>query len=239
MANWLGSLLSSVWGKNTVEENKNKPDPITDDMIDYSGETLAPSAGIYADEEQTGFSDLNRAFLEIKAEQLGVPLAHVDEFVDNWYNYSRDIRNIESDNDPTKTPGTTTAKGVYQFTDDTVVSGKKRLETLGYSKRQDWNPYDSEFISQIPNNPQEWTDEQSDAMFLANMFSQSGSDQYVRGIGTGDKVLGNDAYYKFHYKKTGGPDEKTVDRVEQFRPVEEQDKLYSEYNKVDQAFTKA
>ena len=44
------------------------------------------------------------------------------------------IRKIESDNRLMANPGTTTAKGVYQFTDDSVETAKNRAANMGFDK---------------------------------------------------------------------------------------------------------
>ena len=113
---------------------------------------------------------------------------------------------------------TTTAKGVYQFTDASVDTAKNRMETLGFSK---------EFRDSIKNNPKEWTDDQADIMFLANLFSRSvkeGESTYsgIEGRGylidellkkallEGDRAAMEDLYYTLHHT---APDEATINRV--------------------------
>jgi hypothetical protein len=59
---------------------------------------------------------------------------------------------------------TTTAAGVYQFTKDSVDTAKNRAKNIGF---------DSSFIDLIPNDPTQWTNDEADIMFLANMFAST------------------------------------------------------------------
>ena len=59
---------------------------------------------------------------------------------------------------------TTTAKGVYQFTDESVKVAKKRAKNIGF---------DASSINLISNDPRQWTDDEADVMFLANMFAST------------------------------------------------------------------
>ena len=76
--------------------------------------------------------------------------------------------------------------------------------------------FDNEFIQGIGSNPQEWNDEQADAMFLSNMMAQKGSDAYLKQIGAGDAQARQDAYYQFHHT---APDEATKKRVAKMMPT--------------------
>ena len=150
---------------------------------------------------------------------LGISEADMPEALKNMQDWSKQVRHIESDNNPKAAAGTTSAKGVYQFTDDSVDTGLTRLRNLGYSERPDWNPFSEEFIEGISKNPHEWTDEQADAMFFANMFSQKGSDPFLKEIAMGNQKARRDAYYNFHHTD---PDEATIERTEKFMPVDSQ-----------------
>ena len=123
-------------------------------------------------------------------------------FMDNIYNGAMMVRHIESDNNPKASAGTTSAKGVYQFTDASVHTAKQRMWNMGF---------EAEYIREIDNNPHNWTDEHADSMFLANMFAQRGSDALLKKIGKGDLDAMKAAYYKFHHTD---PDEATKKRVD-------------------------
>lgn len=138
---------------------------------------------------------LKRQFLRLKSVDY-------KGFCRNLYDFSRQVRIIESDDNPKAAAKTTSAKGVYQFTDASVQTGKNRMYNMGFEK---------EYIREIDNNPHNWTDEHADSIFLANMFAQRGSDKLLRKIGYGELQARKDAYYKFHHTD---PDDATIKRVD-------------------------
>ena len=123
-------------------------------------------------------------------------------FMENIYKWAMMVRHIESDNNPKASAGTTSAKGVYQFTDASVQTAKNRMYNMGFEK---------EYLREIDNNPNNWTDENADSMFLANMFAQRGSDALLKKIGKGNLDAMKTAYYKFHHTD---PDTATKERVD-------------------------
>jgi hypothetical protein len=122
------------------------------------------------------------------------------------------IRRIESDNRKMANPGTTTAKGVYQFTDASVKTAKNRAINLGFDKG---------VINLIPNNPQQWTDDEADMLTAANMFAQNKVkpgfvDELMVDALSGDRQAMQDAYYMLHHTD---PDDATKKRVDKFMPL--------------------
>ena len=57
-----------------------------------------------------------------------------------------------------------TASGIYQFTEPTVGPTKKSAKIT--------SGFDPTYIDAIPNDPTQWTQEQSDIMALAKLFLQ-------------------------------------------------------------------
>ncbi len=143
-------------------------------------------------------------FLKLQSKRLGIDSKC---FFCNIYDWSLFVRKIESDNNPKASAGTTSAKGVYQFTDDSVHTAKQRMWNMGF---------DAEDIREIDSNPHNWNDEQADCMFLANVFAQRGSDKLLVKIGEGDVDAMKEAYYKFHHTD---PDEPTIKRVDKIMVV--------------------
>ena len=135
---------------------------------------------------------------EIRLKISGIP------FCDNIYKWSVMVRMIESDNNPKASAGTTSAKGVYQFTDASVQTAKNRMVNMGFDK---------EDVREISNNPHEWTDEHADCMFLANMFAQRGSDKLLKKVGNLDLDAMKEAYYKFHHTDQYDATIKRVDKL--------------------------
>jgi len=152
------------------------------------------------------FSQQNVDFLNKQFDRMGVDPEQRESYMNNMYDFSQQVRHIESDNNPLAAAGTTSAKGVYQFTDDSVNTGLNRMGNLGYGQ---------DYTGGISQNPAEWNDEQADSMFLSNIFAQTGSDDYLNKIGGGDAQARQDAYYKFHHT---APDEATINRVNKMMP---------------------
>jgi hypothetical protein len=148
-------------------------------------------------------------FIKRQESRLKVDKHHstCDCFCENIYKWSRFVRHIESDNDNGAAASTTSAKGVYQFTDDSVQTAKNRMYNMGFDK---------EDIRQISKNPHHWIDEEADCMFLANMFAQRGSDKLLKKVGKLDLNAMKEAYYKFHHTD---PDEATIKRVDKLMVV--------------------
>jgi len=120
------------------------------------------------------------------------------------YKWSRMVREIESDDNPKAAAETTSAKGVYQFTDASVETAKNRMHNMGFFL---------EDIRDVPTNPHEWTDEQADCIFLANMFAQRGSDKLLSKVAYGDLDAMKMAYYKFHHTDPDTPTRQRVDNI--------------------------
>ena len=126
------------------------------------------------------------------------------------------IRRIESDNKRAAV-SSSGAKGVYQFKDskanvDAVKTAKQRAINLGFDKG---------VINLIPNNPQQWTDDEADMLTAANMFAQNKvkpgfDDELMVNALSGDRQAMQDAYYMLHHTN---PDDATKERVDKFMPL--------------------
>ena len=143
-------------------------------------------------------------FLKSQRKRMGIPESEAQTFNANMYLFSNAVRGIESDYRLDAKSPTTTAKGVYQFTDDSVITAKNRMKNMGI---------DQKYIDAMPQDPRQWNDEQSDMAFYANMFGQTGSDNFLKKIAKGDSGAMKEAYYKFHHTN---PDKKTIARTDKF-----------------------
>ena len=150
--------------------------------------------------------DFNQDLIRM-LRNIGISDEEMESSYGNISNWANQVRHVESDNNPMASPGTTSAKGVYQFVDASVPVAKQRMKNMGYDK---------EFIDNISNNPQEWSDKEADAMFFGNVFAQTGSDSLLKQIALGDLAARQDAYYKFHHT---APDEATKKRVMKLMPT--------------------
>ena len=140
-----------------------------------------------------------------------------------WNPITQNVEHIYGD--PQALAKTTTAAGVYQFTEKSVDTAKNRAKNIGF---------DSSFIDLIPSDPTQWTDDEADVMFLANMFASTvdpnnpnaKKGQMYSGLegkpGLIDSLLPlvlnenpnidvmKDLYYTLHHTN---PDQATIDRA--------------------------
>lgn len=221
------SFVPAALGTDTVSDRYqgNFPDTPNNQVLTGRGpdvyhKSQPPEA------PESFFAGKNIDFLTSQLDRMNIPMEERGDYMKNIYDWSQQVRNIESDNNPMAAAGSTSAKGVYQFTDDSVTTGLNRMRNMGF---------DEDFIQNISSNPHDWTDEQADAMFLANTFAQRGSDDMLNLIGGGDTKARQDAYYKFHHT---APDEATINRVNKLMPHANQavDDTMDSYNKVENAF---
>ena len=192
---------------------------IADKVTGFGGQMLnAVDELAFGEEKTEGFSDKNREFLlkQYDRMKMGDTGITEDEFIDNMWDFSSKTRHMESDNNPNARAKTTSASGVYQFTDDSIETGRNRMRTGGYAT-SDANiaaggyGWEEDYITGIGDDATQWTPEQADSMFLANMFAQGGSDEYLSAIGGGDTSKQKEAYYKFHHTD---PDVATTERAD-------------------------
>lgn len=158
---------------------------------------------------------------------IGVSEADMPNAIKNMTDFSNQVRHIESDNEPTAAAKSTTAKGVYQFTDASVKTGKQRLKNM--FKKLKLQGYNEDNVDNISDNPQDWDDDEADAMFYGNIFAQKGSNRELKEIAKGNKKARRDAYYQYHHTDA---DEATIERTEEFIPIDsvEVDDTMMDYN---------
>ena len=130
--------------------------------------------------------------------------------------FSQLVREIESDDNRQASAGTTSAKGVYQFTNATVQQAKQRAKNLGI---------DESFINLIPNDPRQWTDKEADTMFYSKLFAHSYDEPGKVDTLLEQAIVGEDRsamqnlYYNIHHTN---PDNPTIHRtLSKLYPVED------------------
>jgi hypothetical protein len=107
---------------------------------------------------------------------------------------------LQGENKPQKGKEKSSAKGLYQFVDDSVVPAKNRLERVGLT------------VSKINPNDMSW--EEQTALFLADMLEKDGSDKFMRGVlGSSDSNSMANAYLVLHHTNPG--DKKTYERTKE------------------------
>jgi len=143
---------------------------------------------------------LMKSFLTKQGKRLKVP--SIGKFRGYLMKFANFVIEIESSGNVMAMPKTSSAKGLFQFTDASVHTAKQRMVNMGF---------DVEDVREVDLNPQKWSIEMAYCVFFANMFAQRGSDRLLKLIGEG-KGIGpmKDAYYKFHHT---APDEATEARV--------------------------
>jgi hypothetical protein len=205
--NALNPMNQKVYEVSTMENPNN-----------YNQTQFTPSIGRDVEAEAFGtkslfenpYSGETASMLERQMDRLKLEGSDRESFLTNIHNFARDTRIMESDDNPLAVnipqagQEQTSAKGAYQFTDASVDTARQRMRNLGFG---------DEFIQGISSDPREWAPEQADAMFLSNVIAQTGSDEYLRSIGSGEQGKAREAYYKFHHTS---PDEATIKRAQNF-----------------------
>lgn len=152
------------------------------------------------------------------ARQQGVIWQDMDAYVQNIYDFSKIVREIESQNNPKAVniplPGRkkSTARGVYQFTKESVETAFNRVKNMD----KKYNLGVGSLIRDIPEDPIEWTPEEADLMFISNILSAPGSDEYMHAVGSGEPAAGLYTYYNYHYQAKDKIPEQTKRRAEAY-----------------------
>tara|TARA_Y100000385_G_scaffold280795_1_gene332523 strand:- start:543 stop:1112 length:570 start_codon:yes stop_codon:yes gene_type:complete len=114
---------------------------------------------------------------------------NIDVFTDR-------VAEIESDSGKNTISKISSAKGIFQFLTkgdgNAFQTGLNRLERhLGKTQ----------WITEARkhNDPNSLTKDQQQALFLANIYEQKGTDSYLKKIAQGDNVAMAEAYGKFHH----------------------------------------
>lgn len=139
---------------------------------------------------------LNDQILGKVSERLGINASRLNDFANVVSgvesSYGKNLRNPES-----------SAKGIYQLTDDTFVTAKNRLKNITGSIPE--RIKNAESILDLSPDDQK-------ALFFAHLTEDKGSDAEIRSYLEGGS--GRDLYVKHHYK--GDPDLNTNKRLDDF-----------------------
>lgn len=124
-----------------------------------------------------------------------------DVFKSTWLNFAEKVGTIESNNNLTAKNTKSSAKGYYQFTDDSLKTGYNRLHR---------------YIGKVERLPivEQDLDTQT-ALFIANAAQQQGSDEYIVKMLNGINPIENQKklYGIFHHTKPDKPTLELMDRV--------------------------
>jgi len=143
------------------------------------------------------YGSLSEQILDKVEGRLGVETEKLNEL-------AKVISGMESDYGANLHNPDSTAKGIYQFTDDSFQTAKNRLKNvLGYSPIR---------ITDAPTINDLSADDQK-ALFFAHLSEDKGSDEriveYLEGASSGAEL-----YVQDHYK--GQPTEATSKRMDKF-----------------------
>ena len=120
--------------------------------------------------------------------------------------FAKTVGGMESDNNPLAKNPTTTAKGEYQFTDDSFITAKQRLKNIvGYIPKR---ILDAKSIIDLSPEDQR-------TLFFSHLTEDKGSDARLKSYLEGANS-GWDLYLHNHYKGTPTPG--TLNRKKKFFP---------------------
>ena len=147
-------------------------------------------------QQHIGGSPLSQIVLGKVSDRLGMDTKPLNDF-------AYVVSGVESSYGRNLSNSQTTAKGIYQFTDDSFVTAKNRLRNMM-----------GELPDRIANakNILDLSPDDQKALFFAHLSEDKGSDAEMRKFLEGGS--GRDLYVKHHYK--GDPDEATNKRLDEF-----------------------
>ena len=177
----------------------------------------------------TGFGEYAEKLIIRIAQKVGIPEDQWVEFGQNWHKFAKESQCIESDcnYEVGKLMGNkdSSAKGGSQFltTDygpedkeirynpktgkDEIFIPKNPVEVA--KNRAYASNVDDEFVKGISKNPNDWTEDQADVMFISNIYKQDKQDTYMVDVGKGNMY--KETYSKFHHTNV---DKETRERMD-------------------------
>tara|TARA_R110000824_G_C14849680_1_gene639940 strand:+ start:45 stop:563 length:519 start_codon:yes stop_codon:yes gene_type:complete len=142
---------------------------------------------------------LDSQILNGVSDRLGVDAIGLLQFADK-------VAGMESDFNPKSRNSKSSAKGMYQFTDDSFVTAKNRLKNI--SGKIPSRIRRAKSVLDLSPSDQK-------TLFFAHLTEDDGSDErmldYLEGRDSGGKL-----YLNNHYK--GTPDKSTLKRMKKFFP---------------------
>lgn len=124
------------------------------------------------------------------AEKLKIKdTKNIDSFTDK-------VAEIESSSGKDTVSQISSARGIFQF----LTKGKGNAFQTGLN-RLERHLGKTKWITEARkhNDPNKLSEDQQKALFLANVYEQSGSDDYLKRISEGSNAAMAEAYSKFHH----------------------------------------
>jgi muramidase (phage lysozyme) len=117
---------------------------------------------------------------------------------------------MESNFNPKAKNPKSTAAGLYQFTEDSLVTAVNRLaNTIGEDKLPQWA---SE--ARKHKDARKLSEKEQQILFYADMFQKKGSDNLLKKVlveGDGDAMV--EYYSKLHHTDVDKPTQKRIDKI--------------------------
>lgn len=123
--------------------------------------------------------------------------------IDNALQFADIVGLIENEGKLTGKNPKSTAKGLYQFVDE---SAKDAADRLVKYLPEDW----VKEVQEGKRSVEELDWEQQTLLFLGDILEKKGSDKHMVQVLQGDRKAMEDAYYTLHHTK---PDRKTIART--------------------------
>ena len=197
----IGGLLPQGAGQAALSGAVGMPPPAGMGGIDTGGLIQAAAAGAAGMPPPVGQ-------LSAKPQLANQILAHVQDRLGmdtkKLNDFAVAVSGMESDYGTNLYNPVSSAKGIYQFTDDSFITAKNRLKNiLGYLPENIKNVASIEKLSA----------EDQKALFFAHLTEDKGSDARMRKYLKGESS-GRELFEKNHYK--GTVDTKTAERMNRF-----------------------
>jgi len=116
---------------------------------------------------------------------------------DNIDVFTNRVAHIESNNGEDTVSTISSARGIFQF----LTEGEGNAFQTGLNRLERHLGNDTEWIDEARehNDPNRLTEDQQRALFLANMYQQRGTDDYLISIAEGSNQAMAEAYSRFHH----------------------------------------
>ena len=181
-----------------LEELPKEPEVPTEPEIQTKKEEIMKDDEILNAVLEKNISRLGEGLL--KDPQVKVRLGTLDKF----------HQEMESNFNPKAKNPKSTAAGLYQFTEDSLVTAVNRLaNTIGEDKLPQWA---SE--ARKHKDARKLSEKEQQILFYADMFQKKGSDNLLKKVlveGDGDAMV--EYYSKLHHTDVDKPTQKRIDKI--------------------------
>ena len=119
------------------------------------------------------------------------------------------IATVESDQNPQAVNPKSSARGLYQYTKDSLNTALNRLQnTIGRDQMPDWA-----IKARSHKDASRLSPDQQKILFEVDTFQKKGSDQYLKNILQGNEQAVVDLYRNLHHTNTDAATEKRIEKL--------------------------